>query len=42
MRRQKRDGNQHPPQNKLIWDSEENEENRHPIPDSNRTKTNYT
>jgi hypothetical protein len=30
------------PKNKLVQDSEGNEENRHPDPDSNKTKTNYT
>jgi hypothetical protein len=30
-----------PPQNKLIQDSEGNEENRYPVPDSNKTKINY-
>jgi hypothetical protein len=41
MGRQKRDGNHSPPKNKLIHDSEGNEENRYPVPDSNKTKTNY-
>jgi DNA-binding protein YbaB len=40
MGRQKRDGNHSPPQNNLIQDSEENEENRHLVPDSNKTKIN--
>jgi hypothetical protein len=30
------------PQNNLIQDSEGNEENRYPVPDSNKTKINYT
>jgi hypothetical protein len=30
------------PQNKLVQDSEGNEENGHPDPDSNKTKINYT
>jgi hypothetical protein len=37
----KRDGNHFPPQNKLIQDSEGNEENGCPVPDSNKTKINY-
>jgi hypothetical protein len=41
MGRQKRDGNHSPPQNKLIQDSEGNEEKRYPTPDSNKTKINY-
>jgi hypothetical protein len=31
-----------PPQNNSIQDSEGNEENRYPVPDSNKTKINYT
>jgi hypothetical protein len=31
-----------PPKNKLVQDSEGNEENRYPDPDSNKTKINYT
>jgi hypothetical protein len=31
-----------PPQNKLVQDSEGNEENRYPDADSNKTKINYT
>jgi hypothetical protein len=31
-----------PPKNKLVQDSEGNEENRDPDPDSNKTKINYT
>jgi hypothetical protein len=42
MGRQKEDGNYSPPQNKLVQDSEGNEENRYPDPDSNKTKINYT
>jgi hypothetical protein len=30
------------PKNKLVQDSEGNEENRYPDPDSNKTKINYT
>jgi hypothetical protein len=30
------------PQNKFIQDSEGNEENEYPDPDSNKTKINYT
>jgi hypothetical protein len=41
MRRQKRDGNHSPPNNKLIQDLEGNEENRYPDPDSNKTNINY-
>jgi hypothetical protein len=41
MRRQKRDGNHYPPQNKLVQNSEVNEENRYPDPDSSKTKINY-
>jgi hypothetical protein len=39
---EKRYGNHSPPQNKLVQDSEENEENQYPDPDSNKTKINYT
>jgi hypothetical protein len=42
MGRQKRDGNHSPPPKKLVQDSEENEENGYPDPDSNKTKINYT
>jgi hypothetical protein len=38
MGRQKRDGNHYPPQNNLIQDSEENEENEYSDPDSNKTE----
>jgi hypothetical protein len=31
-----------PPKNKVLWDVEQNEENRYPEPDSNKTKINYT
>jgi hypothetical protein len=40
MGRRKRDGNHSSPQNNLIQDSEGKEENRHPVPDSNKTKRN--
>jgi hypothetical protein len=40
MGRQKRDGNHSPPKNNLIKYSEGNEENRYPVPDSNKTKIN--
>jgi hypothetical protein len=39
--RHKRDGKHSPPQNKLVQDSEGNEENRYADPDSNKTKINY-
>jgi DNA-binding protein YbaB len=42
MGRQKRDGNHSTPQNKLVQDSDRNEENRYTDPDSNKTKINYT
>jgi hypothetical protein len=42
MERRKRDGNYSLPQNNLIEDSEENEENVYSIPDSNKTKINDT
>jgi hypothetical protein len=41
MGRQKRDRNHFPPQNKLIQNSEGNEENRYPVQDSNKTNINY-
>jgi hypothetical protein len=41
MGRQKRDRNHCPPKKKLIQDSEGNEENGYPVPDSNKTKINY-
>jgi hypothetical protein len=34
--------NHSPPKNKLVQDSEGNEENGYPDPDSNKTKINYT
>jgi hypothetical protein len=40
--RQKRDGNHSPPKNKLVQDSEGNEEKGYPDPDSNKTKINYS
>jgi hypothetical protein len=40
--RWKRDGSHSPSKNKLVQDSEGNEENRHPDPDSYKTKINYT
>jgi hypothetical protein len=42
MGRWKRNGNHSPPKNNLIQDSEGNEENGYPVPDSNKTKINYT
>jgi hypothetical protein len=42
MGRRKRDGNHSPPQNNLIQESEGNEENGYPVPDSNKTKINDT
>jgi hypothetical protein len=42
MGRRKRDGNHSPPKNNLIQDSEGNEENGYPGPDSNKTKINDT
>jgi Tol biopolymer transport system component len=42
MGRQNRDGNHSSPQNKVVQNSEENEENESPDPDSNKTKVNYT
>jgi hypothetical protein len=41
MGRQKRDGNHSPAQNKLVQNSERNEENRYLDLDSNKTKINY-
>jgi hypothetical protein len=41
MGRWKRDGNHSPPKNKLVQDSEENEENGCTVPDPNKTKTDY-
>jgi hypothetical protein len=42
MGRRKRDGNHSPHKNKLVQDSEGNEENGYPDPDSNKAKINYT
>jgi hypothetical protein len=42
MGRRKRERNHSPPQNKVVQDLEQNEENRYPDPDSNKTKINYT
>jgi hypothetical protein len=39
--RKKRDGNHSPPNNKLVQDSEGNEENGYPAPDTNKTKIDY-
>jgi hypothetical protein len=39
--RWQRDGNHSPGKNKLVQDSERNEENRYPDSDSNETKVNY-
>jgi hypothetical protein len=41
MGRQKRDGSHSPPKNKLVQESEGNEENGYPDQDSNKTKINY-
>jgi hypothetical protein len=41
MGRRKKEGNHFPPNNKLVQEPEENEENRYPDPDSNKTKINY-
>jgi hypothetical protein len=35
------DGIHSPPKNKLVQDTHGNEENRYPVPDSNKTKINY-
>jgi hypothetical protein len=40
MRRWKKDGNHFPPNNKLVQEPEENEEDRSPGPDSSETKIN--
>jgi hypothetical protein len=40
--RRKRDGNHSSPQNKVVQDLEQNEENGHSDPDSNKTKISYT
>jgi hypothetical protein len=42
MGRRKKDGNHSSPKNNLIQDSEGNEENGYPVPDSNKTKINDT
>jgi hypothetical protein len=42
MGRRKREGNHSPTKNNLIQDSEGNEENGYPVPDSNKTKINDT
>jgi hypothetical protein len=42
MRRRKRDGSHSSPQNKIVQDLKQNEENGYPDPDSNKTKINYT
>jgi hypothetical protein len=41
MGRWKKDGNHFPPNNKLVQETEGNEENRYPDPDSNKKKINY-
>jgi hypothetical protein len=41
MGRRKGDGNHSPPKNKLVQESEGNEQNRYPDPYSNKTKINY-
>jgi hypothetical protein len=42
MGKQKKDGNHFPPNNKLVQEPEENEENEYQDSDSNKTKRNYT
>jgi hypothetical protein len=42
MGRRKRDGNHSPPKSNLIQDSEGNEVNQYPVPDSSKTKINDT
>jgi hypothetical protein len=42
MRRQKRDRNHSLPKSNLIQNSEGNEENGYPVPDTNKTKINDT
>jgi hypothetical protein len=37
----KKDGNHSPSRIKIVQDSEENEENGYPVPDSNETKIDY-
>jgi hypothetical protein len=41
MGRWKKDGNQFPPSNKLVQETEGNEGNRYPDPDSKKTKIHY-
>jgi hypothetical protein len=41
MEQWKKEGNHFPHSNKLVQQPEENEENRHPDPDSNKMKINY-
>jgi hypothetical protein len=41
MGRRKRDGNHSLPKNRVVQDLEQNEENGHPDPESNKTKINY-
>jgi hypothetical protein len=41
MGRRKRDGNHSSPQNEVVQDLEQHEENWYPDPDSNKTKINY-
>jgi hypothetical protein len=38
MGRRQRDENDSSPQNNSIWDSEGNEKNEYPVPDSKKTK----
>jgi hypothetical protein len=42
MGSRRRCGNHSPPKNKVVQYLEQNEENRYPDPDSNKTKINYT
>jgi hypothetical protein len=42
MGRRKREGNHSPHKNKVLQDLEQNEENKYPDPDPNKTKINYT
>jgi hypothetical protein len=42
LERWKKDGNHSPPNNKLVQDSQGNEENGYPVPDLNKTKIDYT
>jgi hypothetical protein len=41
MGRWKKEGKHYPPNNKLVQETEGNEENIYPDPDSNKTKINY-